>query len=109
MWNPWIVTTVVAVAGASAIASFSRHWLIGAIAVGVGTPIALAIGDEIVSGRPNKFILLVIVLASFLTVPAALLAAYFTFRFRHSGREQGGGSNGLGDSHAPPNNRWRGP
>jgi ethanolamine transporter EutH len=109
MWNPWIVATVVAMAGAAAIASFSRHWLIGAIAVGVGTPFALAIGDEILNGRHNKFIALVIVLAGFLTVPAALFAAYLTFRFRHSGRDQDGGSNGVGVSRAPPNNRWRGP
>jgi hypothetical protein len=87
VWNPWIVATVGAIAGASAIAWFSRHWLIGAIAVGIGTPFALAIGDEIVSGRHNKFIILVIVLASFLTIPAALLAAYLTFRFRHSDAE----------------------
>jgi heme/copper-type cytochrome/quinol oxidase subunit 2 len=90
MWNPWIVATLVAIVGASAVAWFSRRWLIGAIAVGIGTPFALVIGDEIVSGRHNKFIILVIVLASFLTVPAALIAAYSIFRFRHSGDGQDG-------------------
>ncbi len=109
MWNPWIVVTVVAIAGASAIASFSRHWLIGALVFGIGTPVAVAIGDEIVSGRHNRFIAVVIVFAWFLTVPAALLASYLTFRFRQSRRTQEGRSNNLGASRAPPNNRWRGP
>ena len=109
MWNPWIVATVVAITGASVVALFSRRWLIGGIAIGFGTALALPIGDEILSGRPNKFILLVIVLASFLTVPAALLAAYFTYRFRRSGRDQKQGSNGSRAPPAPPNNRWRGP
>ncbi len=77
-----------AIAGASAIAWVSRRWLIGAIAVGIGTPITLAIGDQIVSGRHNKFIAVVILFVSFFTVPAALLAAYMTFRFRHSDAER---------------------
>jgi hypothetical protein len=109
MWNPWIVATLVAIAGASAVVSFSRRWLIGALAFGIGTPFALCIGDEIVSGKPNKFIALVIVLASLLTIPAALLAGYFTFRFRYSGRDQDGGSNNVAGSGAPPNNRSRVP
>jgi hypothetical protein len=88
MFNPWIVATLVAIAGASAIAWFSRRWLFGALAVGFGTAIALPIGDEVVSGKHNKFIALVIVLAAFLTVPAALIAAYLTFRFRHSASER---------------------
>jgi hypothetical protein len=93
--NPWIVAVIVAAAGGTAFAWLSRHWLIGAVAVGLGTPFVLAIGDELVSGRPNKFIALVIVLLSLLTVPTALIAAYSTFRYR--------------TSRAPPNNRWRGP
>jgi len=89
MWTPWIIATAVAAAGGFAIGRFSRHWLIGGIAIGLGTALALPIGDEILSGKPNKFILLVIVLASFLTVPAALIASYSTFRLRRSG-DQGG-------------------
>jgi hypothetical protein len=90
MWTPWIIATLVAAAGGFAIAWLSRRWLIGGIAIGLSTAVALPIGDEILGGRPNKFILLVIVLASFLTVPAALIAAYSTFRFRQSGYGQDG-------------------
>ena len=85
MWNPWIVAAVVAAAGGFAIAWCSRHWLVGAIAIGLATAFALPIGDQIVSGRPDKFIALVILLASFLTFPSALIAAYFAFRLRHFG------------------------
>jgi hypothetical protein len=109
MLNPWLVSSVVAVAGASAIASFSRHWLIGAIAFGIGTPIALAIGEEMLSGRPNKFIAVFVLFAWFFTVPSALLFGYLTFRLRISWRDEAGGSTDPSGSGAPPNNRWRGP
>jgi hypothetical protein len=50
MWTPWIVAAVVAASGGFAIAWFSRHWLIGEIAIGLSTAAALPIGDVMLGG-----------------------------------------------------------